>query len=75
MRRRNPDLPFSEEQIQEIEDRVMNLIQFPRVLLADFLETEEDDEVRYNLSIGIEDIDRLVQWVRELRPAERRWSR
>ncbi len=75
MRRRNHDPTFSEEQIQEIEDRVMNLLQFPRVLLADFLETEEDDEVRHNLSIGIENLDRLVRWVRELRPLERRWSR
>ncbi len=74
-RRRNPDSTFSEEQIEEIEDRVMNLLQFPRVLLADFLETEEDKEVRYNLSIGIENLDHLVRWVRGLRPPERRWRR
>ncbi len=64
---------FTEAQLQEIEDRVANLIQWPYTLLSAILDDEEDKEVRHNITLAIDDLNRLAQWVRGLRPTAERY--
>ncbi len=68
-------MKFTEEQIEEIEDRVNNLIQFSTVVLREYLDYEEDEEARHHVALALDDLGRLAQWVRSLRPTMTRYTR
>ncbi len=65
---------FTEEQIEEIEDRVNNLVQYPLLVLQGLLE-EDADITRGTIRTSIAQLEKLVQWVHELRPEEKRYRK
>ncbi len=68
----NPE--FSEEQIEEIEDRVNNLVQYPLLILQGLLE-EDSDITRGTIRSGLAQLEKLVEWVHQLRPEEKRYRK
>ena len=68
-RRQNPS--FTSEQIEEIEDRVNNLIQTPLLVLELLGSGEQADPSL--IETAHYDLHRLTRWVRSLHPEQERY--
>jgi hypothetical protein len=61
---------FSAEQIRELEDKVINFISPMHMILQ---QVDIKGLTKKDVNLMLSDLNRLIKYIRELRPAEQRY--